>query len=110
MRCHKKTKESGFFESDSDSDIVTMGKVMKRTNGFASSGESRRKICERVGYTQEELDTHIRPSKKGKLTSALFWLIAVFWLCFEGVFPLENSKHLVTNGDYFVNNGGSHCL
>lgn len=69
MRCHKKTKESGFFEGDSDSDILNnMGRAMKRTNVLSS--ECKRRLCEKVEYTQEELETHIRPteySKKGNL-------------------------------------------
>lgn len=70
MRCHKKTKESGFFEGDSDSSEVNMGKALKRTNVFTASSESnKRKVCERIEYTQDELDTHIRTtncSKTGK--------------------------------------------
>lgn len=70
MRCHKKTKESGFFEADSDSDIINMGKALKRTTLFTASSESnKRRVCERVEYTQEELDTHIRStnySKRGR--------------------------------------------
>ncbi|XP_017770517.1 PREDICTED: ribosomal protein S6 kinase alpha-5-like [Nicrophorus vespilloides] len=48
MRCHKKTKESGFFEGDSDTD---MGKALKRT-----------KVSDKVEYTADELETHIRPT------------------------------------------------
>lgn len=69
MRCHKKTKESGFFEGDSDSDAVNMGKALKRTNVFTASGDTKRKVCERMEYTTEELETHIRStdySKKGR--------------------------------------------
>ncbi|KAG5892006.1 hypothetical protein JTB14_024447 [Gonioctena quinquepunctata] len=59
MRCHKKTKESGFFEGDSsDTDGMNMGKALKRTKVCTTSSESRRKI----EYTQEELETHIRRS------------------------------------------------
>lgn len=68
MRHHKKTKESGFFEGDWDSDAANMGKAMKRTNVFTSSESNRKKVSERHDYTQEELDTHIRSteySKKG---------------------------------------------
>lgn len=67
MRCHKKTKESGFFEGDSDSSEVNMGKALKRTNVFTgSSDSSKRKVCERIEYTQEELDTHIKSSNYPK--------------------------------------------
>ncbi|XP_050517014.1 ribosomal protein S6 kinase alpha-5-like isoform X1 [Diabrotica virgifera virgifera] len=59
MRCHKKTKESGFFEGDSsDTDGINMGKAMKRTNMCSTSSESKRK----PEYTQDELDSHIRKS------------------------------------------------
>lgn len=60
MRCHKKTKESGFFEGySSDTDGSNMGKALKRTKICnTTSSESRKKI----EYTQEELDTHIRKS------------------------------------------------
>lgn len=69
MRCHKKTKESGFFEGDSDSDAVNMGKALNRTNVFTTSGDTKKKVGERIEYTQEELETHIRSteySKKGR--------------------------------------------
>lgn len=65
MRCHKKTKESGFFEGySSDTDGSSMGKALKRTKICnTTSSESKRK----VEYTQEELDTHIRKSEsKGR--------------------------------------------
>ncbi|CAG9840316.1 unnamed protein product [Diabrotica balteata] len=59
MRCHKKTKESGFFEGDSsDTDGINMGKAMKRTKVCTTSSESKRK----PEYTQDELDSHIRKS------------------------------------------------
>lgn len=60
MRCHKKTKESGFFEGySSDTDGTNMGKALKRTKiSDATSSELKKK----VEYTQEELDTHIRKS------------------------------------------------
>lgn len=65
MHYHKKTKESGFFEGDWDClDAVNMGKAMKRTNVFTTSSEPRRKKeSEKVEYTQEELETHIRPTE-----------------------------------------------
>lgn len=70
MRYHKKTKESGFFEGDWDLDTVNMGKAMKRTNVFTASSESnKKKVSEKVEYTQEELDTHIRQtdySRRGR--------------------------------------------
>lgn len=68
MRCHKKTKESGFFEGDFDSD-ANMGKALKRTKVFTTSGESKQRAYDRNDYTAEELETHIRPSdyaRKGK--------------------------------------------
>lgn len=60
MRCHKKTKESGFFEGySSDTDGSNMGKALKRTKIHnTTSSESRR-----IEYTQDELDTHIRKSE-----------------------------------------------
>lgn len=71
MRCHKKTKESGFFECDWDLEAANMGKAMKRTNVFTASSEShnKKRFSEKVEYTQDELETHIRQtdySKKGK--------------------------------------------
>lgn len=64
MRYHKKTKESGFFEGDWESDAVSMGKAMKRINVFTTSAsDSNKKVQEKVEYTQEELETHIRPSE-----------------------------------------------
>lgn len=57
MRCHKKTKESGFFEGDSsDTDGINMGKALKRTKVCTTSSERK------IEYTQEELETHIRRS------------------------------------------------
>ncbi|CAG9816197.1 unnamed protein product [Phaedon cochleariae] len=57
MRCHKKTKESGFFEGDSsDTDGMNMGRALKRTKVCTTSSEKR------IEYTQEELETHIRKS------------------------------------------------
>lgn len=42
MRPHKKTKESGFFEGSSDSDILKMGKPnLQRTRIFTVSDEER---------------------------------------------------------------------
>lgn len=61
MRCHKKTKESGFFEGDSsDTDGLIMGKALKRTKVCTTSSDSKRK---KIEYTQDELDTHIRKSE-----------------------------------------------
>ncbi|XP_076264850.1 ribosomal protein S6 kinase alpha-5-like isoform X1 [Rhynchophorus ferrugineus] len=41
MRCHKKTKESGFFEGDStETEIMT--KALKRTKVFTTSGDGKR--------------------------------------------------------------------
>lgn len=43
MRCHKKTKESGFFEGDStETEIMT--KALKRTKVFTTSGDGKRII------------------------------------------------------------------
>lgn len=40
MRCHKKTKESGFFEGDStETEIMT--KALKRTKVFTTSGDGK---------------------------------------------------------------------
>lgn len=64
MRCHKKTKESGFFEGDFDSEVGSMGKALKRTKVFTTSGDScKRRVCDKTEYTPEELETHIRPSE-----------------------------------------------
>ncbi|XP_066254452.1 ribosomal protein S6 kinase alpha-5-like isoform X1 [Euwallacea similis] len=41
MRCHKKTKESGFFEGDS-TEGETMTKALKRTKVFTTSGDGKR--------------------------------------------------------------------
>ncbi|KAL1516120.1 hypothetical protein ABEB36_000041 [Hypothenemus hampei] len=41
MRCHKKTKESGFFESNS-TENETMTKALKRTKVFTTSGDGKR--------------------------------------------------------------------
>lgn len=62
MRCHKKTKESGFFEGEFEADI-NMGKALKRTNVLTTSSEHHHKFrtSDRIEYTNEELDTHIRP-------------------------------------------------
>lgn len=69
MRCHKKTKESGFFDGDFDVD-TNMGKALKRTKVFTTSGENyKRRPYERTEYTPEELETHIKQSeycKRGK--------------------------------------------
>lgn len=69
MRCHKKTKESGYFEGDSDTDSSgNMGKALKRTKVFTLSNDYARKLCDRIEYTAEELETHIRQteySRKG---------------------------------------------
>lgn len=76
MRCHKKTKESGFFEGDSDSSEANMGKALKRTNVFTdSSDSSKRKVCERTEYTQDELDTHIRSSNCSKIGKFLIHFV-----------------------------------
>lgn len=65
MRIHKKTKESGYFEGDSDTD---MGKALKRTKVFTTSSDYKQKELEKiVEYTSEELDTHIRPTKYSSL-------------------------------------------
>lgn len=75
MRCHKKTKESGYFEGDSDTDSSgNMGKALKRTKVFTLSCDYARKLCDRdrVEYTAEELETHIRQteySKRGTYSS-----------------------------------------
>lgn len=60
MRSHKKTKESGFFEGEFETDI-NMGKALKRTNVFTTSSDYKRRTSERLEYTSEELETHIRP-------------------------------------------------
>ncbi|XP_022915732.1 ribosomal protein S6 kinase alpha-5-like isoform X2 [Onthophagus taurus] len=59
MRSHKDTKESGFFEGDSDSDGGNMGKALKRTKVFTISSDYKRKL-DRTEYTAEELETHIK--------------------------------------------------
>lgn len=69
MRGHKKTKESGFFEGDS-SDTDNMGKALKRTKVFTTSGEAKQR---KIEYTQEELETHIRPLENVKGGNKLDW-------------------------------------
>ncbi|CAH1124929.1 unnamed protein product [Ceutorhynchus assimilis] len=62
MRCHKKTKESGFFEGDStESEIMT--KALKRTKVFTTSGDGKWI----VEYTQEDLESQIRNSVNSKV-------------------------------------------
>ncbi|VEN34086.1 unnamed protein product [Callosobruchus maculatus] len=57
MRCHKKTKESGFFEGDSyDTDGTIMGKALKRSKVCTTSSETKR----RIEFNQEELDSQIK--------------------------------------------------
>lgn len=75
MREHKKTKESGYFEGDSDTDAVNMGKALKRTKVFTTSSEYRQKEVDRlVEYTAEELETHIRPSKYSHLGTVYYYI------------------------------------
>lgn len=64
MRCHKKTKESGFFEGEFESD-VNMGKALKRTKVFTTSSD----LKSRNSYTTEELETHIRSTNNSQGTS-----------------------------------------
>lgn len=72
MRIHKKTKESGYFEGDSDTD---MGKALKRTKVFTTSSEYKQKELEKlVEYTNEELETHIRPTKYSNLGIYPFYI------------------------------------
>ncbi|GJQ67775.1 JIL-1 [Trypoxylus dichotomus] len=64
MRCHKKTKESGYFEGDSDTDSSgNMGKALKRTKVFTLSSDYARKQCDKIEYTAEELETHIKQTE-----------------------------------------------
>ena len=84
MRCHKKTKESGFFESYSDSDGENMGKAaLKRTKVFTISSDYKRKVCDKVvEYTTEELESHIRSTEYSRLGTFWFWFW--FWFCANG--------------------------
>lgn len=75
MRCHKKTKESGFFEGEFEADI-NMGKALKRTNVLTTSSEHQKlRTSERTEYTTEELDTHIRPPNNSQ---GSFHIISLF--------------------------------
>lgn len=75
MREHKLTKESGYFEGDSfETDAGNMGKALKRTKVFTTSSEYKQKD-RLVEYTQDELETHIRPSHYSNLGSYYFFYV-----------------------------------
>lgn len=101
MRCHKKTKESGYFEGDSDTDSSgNMGKALKRTKVFTLSSDYARKLCDRVEYTAEELETHIRQTDYSR--RGIFYLLLNFTFFFSNRKRTYNTQIFPIIHTYFI--------